>query len=225
MRRKPRADPQSKLASCLPTLHPRHSVASASSAVRARGIDRSTSTRQRSSDERWSSAASASSCVRQTKTPFPAARPSALTTHGARASSSVAAVGTSAAASTSLANAFDPSIRAAALLGPNTATPARLSSSATPATSGASGPTTTRSISCCRERPSRPSTSSTLMGWQRPSAAMPGFPGAACSSVSRLLCAIFQASACSRPPDPTIRTFTRASLRRPAGVSNTCRAR
>ena len=45
-----------------------------------------------------------------------------------------------------------------------------------------------------------------------PSAAIPGFPGAACSSPSASLWAIFQASACSRPPDPTTRTFTRASL-------------
>ena len=167
------------------------------------------------------SAASASSWVRQTNTPLPAARPSALTTQGARASSRTAAVGTAAASSTSLAKAFDPSMRAAALLGPNTATPARRSSSAMPATSGASGPTTTRWISCWRQRPRRPSTSSMRIGWQRPSAAIPGFPGAACSSVSRSLCAIFHASACSRPPDPRISTFTRASLRSRAGVSNT----
>ena len=39
-----------------------------------------------------------------------------------------------------------PSIRAAARVGPNTATPPRRSVSASPTTSGASGPTTTRSI-------------------------------------------------------------------------------
>jgi hypothetical protein len=42
-----------------------------------------------------------------------------------------------------------------------------------------------------------------------PRAAIPGFPGAACNSVRPGLCAIRQASACSRAPDPTIRTFTR----------------
>ena len=56
---------------------------------------------------------------------------------------------------------------------------------------------------------SSPSPSSARTGWQRPSRAMPGFPGAACSSSSRGLCASLHASACSRPPDPTRSTFTR----------------
>ena len=38
---------------------------------------------------------------------------------------------------------------------------------------------------------------------------MPGFPGAAWSSVSDGLCASCQASACSRAPEPTRSTFTR----------------
>ena len=82
------------------------------------------------------SPASSSSCVRQTKTPLPAARPSALTTHGGRATDIDSAVGTPAARITSLAKLFEPSIRAAAALGPKTATPAWRSSSPTPATSG-----------------------------------------------------------------------------------------
>ena len=41
---------------------------------------------------------------------------------------------------------------------------------------------------------------------------MPGLPGAACSSVSAGLCARRHASACSRAPEPTTSTFTRASL-------------
>ena len=49
---------------------------------------------------------------------------------------------------TSLANALEPSIRAAAADGPNTLRPRFLSSSASPATSGTSGPTTVRSTSC-----------------------------------------------------------------------------
>ena len=46
-----------------------------------------------------------------------------MTTHGGRASGSRAAVGTPAADITSFANAFDPSIRAAAALGPKTEMP------------------------------------------------------------------------------------------------------
>ena len=83
----------------------------------------------------------APSWVWQTHTPLPAASPSAFTTHGGRATARQAArVGTPAAPSRSFANAFEPSIRAAAALGPNTAIAACRSSSASPATSGASGP-------------------------------------------------------------------------------------
>src|SRR5882757_7176847 len=39
---------------------------------------------------------------------------------------------------------------------------------------------------------------------------MPGLPGAACSSLRRELRERAQASACSRPPDPTTSTFTQA---------------
>ena len=46
---------------------------------------------------------------------------------------------------TSLAKALEPSIRAAAALGPKQAIPAARTASATPATSGTSGPITTRS--------------------------------------------------------------------------------
>jgi len=56
-----------------------------------------------------------------------------------------AAVGTPAADMTSLANDLEPSIIAAALPGPKHAMPAARTASATPATSGASGPMTTRS--------------------------------------------------------------------------------
>jgi hypothetical protein len=92
-----------------------------------------------------------------TTTPLPAARPSAFTTYGGPNSASAAsasgpvwqvralAVGMPAAAMTSLANDLDPSIIAACLPGPKQRMPAALTASATPATSGASGPTTTRS--------------------------------------------------------------------------------
>ena len=55
------------------------------------------------------------------------------------------AVGTPAAAMTSLANVFEPSMRAASAPGPKQAIPAARTTSATPATSGISGPITTRS--------------------------------------------------------------------------------
>ena len=50
-----------------------------------------------------------------------------------------------ASAMTCLANDFEPSILAAAASGPKQAIPASRSASAAPATSGASGPITTRS--------------------------------------------------------------------------------
>ena len=111
---------------------------------------------------------SSCSAVSQTKTPLPAASPSTLTTHGGRATASVSAVGTPAAASTVLGELFEPSILAAARPGPKTATPLRRRTSATPATSGASGPMTTRSMPRLRARPSRLSPSSARTGWQVP---------------------------------------------------------
>ena len=99
-----------------------------------------------------------------TRTPFPAARPSAFTTYGAcgrpgqpAAASAVShesdtAVRTPAAAITSLAKVFEPSICAACFDGPKTGIPAARTASETPATSGASGPMTTRSKSCGQRR-------------------------------------------------------------------------
>ena len=71
------------------------------------------------------------------------------------------------------------------------------------------GPTTTRSASSEPASARRPSPSSARTGWQRPSAAMPGLPGAAWSSSRSGAWLSFQASACSRPPEPTRSTFTR----------------
>src|SRR5439155_217197 len=75
-------------------------------------------------------------------------------------------------------------------------------------TSGASGPTTTRSTRSSCASGTREAGSSARAGWHVASLAIPGFPGAACSSVSRPLRASAHASACSRPPDPTTSTFT-----------------
>ncbi len=147
---------------------------------------------------RRASASSSSSCVRQTQTPLPAASPSSLTTHGGSARSSVRALGTPAASITSFANAFDPSICAAAALGPKTAMPRRRSSSASPATSGASGPTTTRSTRSSSASAPSAAWSSARTGWHVASAAMPGLPGAAWRSSTAALRESDHASACSR---------------------------
>ena len=97
-----------------------------------------------------------------TTTPLPAARPSSLTTHAASpppgpnrsnaasrraglSTISLVAVRTPAADITSLANDFDPSMRAASFVGPKQAIPAARTASATPSTRGTSGPITTRS--------------------------------------------------------------------------------
>ena len=58
-----------------------------------------------------------------------------------------------------------------------------------------------------RRRPSRER--------NRACAAMPGLPGAATRAPRCSLCASFHASACSRPPPPTSRTFTRRPPRTP----------
>ena len=94
------------------------------------------------------------------------------------------------------------------------AMPRGRSASATPATSGASGPTTTRSMSSERASASGPRRRPRAPGGTRRARRCPGLPGAACSSDSAGLCASFQASACSRPPDPTTRTFTRSCYAR-----------
>ena len=87
-------------------------------------------------------------------------------------------------------------------VGPNAAIPEAARSSTSPATSGASGPTTTRSTSrsrasATRSSPGRHST---------PSAAMPALPGAASTSGACGLRSRVRTSACSRPPPPTTRT-------------------
>ena len=112
-----------------------------------------------------STAFSASSISMATITPLPAAKPSVLTTMGAPLDSmysfafaasvnlAYSAVGILYLAHKSFMNAFDPSNRAALLLGPNTGTPAAASASANPSTSGASGPTTTSPIDRSRQNP------------------------------------------------------------------------
>src|SRR5256885_4728063 len=118
----------------------------------------------------------------------------------------------------SLVNPFDPSSCAAAALGPNTAMPALRSASPTPATSGASAPTTTRSIAsrCASPTIARASQGSATM----PSAqrAIPGFPGAASNRPQLGDCLSRHASASSRPPDPKSKISMDLPDETPAGL-------
>ncbi len=156
-------------------------------------------------------------------TPFPAARPSAFTTMGAPVSSinflagstevkrPYLAVGIWYLAHKSFINPFDPSNCAALADGPKTSIPSALRASASPSTSGASGPTTTRSMDFSFANCTSFSISPTLMGTHSACASMPAFPGAQ-YSVSQLSdCDNFHANACSRPPDPTNKIFMSCS--------------
>ena len=86
--------------------------------------------------------------------------------------------------------------------------PAARTASATPATSGASGPTTTRSTpsDCASAATAAPSSWSTSCSVA--TAAMPGLPGAACTSVTCGSRDSARARACSRPPVPMTSVFT-----------------
>src|SRR5487761_1981091 len=107
-----------------------------------------------------------------------------------------------------LVKAFEPSSRAADLRGPNAAIPALASSSTRPATSGPSGPTTTRSMAASRQNATTAALSWTSSVTIWAISAMPGLPGAANNRVRRALLANANASACSRPPEPINNTFT-----------------
>ena len=165
----------------------------------------------------------ASACCRSRAitTPFPAASPSALTTSGkprsprrieAVASSrelqtTQAAVGTRCRFMKSLAKILLPSRRAAAAPGPTTGSPWDRKRSTMPSTRGSSGPTTVRSMERSRANWVNPARSSTASGTFSAMEAVPPFPGAQKTLSTREERQIFQASACSRPPDPMTRTF------------------
>ncbi len=161
-----------------------------------------------------------------TSTPLPAASASSLTTYGgpnaasARSASAgeaqvkEAAVGMPASAMTCLAKDFEPSITAAAASGPKQPIPASRSASAAPATSGASGPITTRSGLSLRASARIPAGVGAVSGYVSARAAMPGLPGAAwMSCVMRA-----RTRACSRPPDPM------TSMRTPGGYRSRSRS-
>src|SRR5579875_2254509 len=151
--------------------------------------------------------ATASSTSSVTSTPLPAARPSVLTTHGGwrlRRNSAAGpslsntpnlAVGTPASARTCFIHAFDPSRRAPSRPGPSTTFPWARSRSASPSTSGASGPTTNRSASTSSGGPAVQLT---------PRRDIPGLPGHTVVAAVRWRAS---ASACSRPPAPTTQTL------------------
>ena len=151
-------------------------------------------------------------------TPLPAASPSTLTTIGAPRSAMkalaatgsrklrCAAVGMPASAQSCFIELLEASIAAAAEVGPNAAIPSASSASTSPRTSGASGPTTTKSILSRRQKPTSPEISLEPIGTHSASSEIPAFPGAQYSRSTSGEAAIAQARACSRPPEPTIST-------------------
>ena len=118
----------------------------------------------------------ACSRVCATVTPLPAARPSALTTIGIGQVSRCAlapsksvkvsdiAVGMAQSAMSDLAKALLLSMRAASLVGPKASSPASVKASTMPSASGASGPTTVRSMALSQAKSRRAGISSAPMG-------------------------------------------------------------
>ena len=116
------------------------------------------------------------------------------------------AVGMPAASQISFAKVLLPSSRDAAMSGPQQAIPAAAMASVMPATSGASGPGTTRSTRLASANSTSSAKSITPIGTHSASFAIPGLPGAHHSFSSRGLAAMAQQRACSRPPDPITNT-------------------
>ena len=166
-------------------------------------------------------AALASPGVEATTTPLPAARPSALTTSGPGCAIDER-LGRRELVEDAERRGGDAGLRHETLgeglrrlrsrrrpgRDRRTGCRRRASRRRAPPTSGASGPQTTRSARSATAVATSSGTASAAIGMQRTcgSAAMPGLPGATTSSATSGLAAIFQASACSRPPDPTRRT-------------------
>src|SRR4051812_18487258 len=166
-----------------------------------------------------------------TSTPLPAASPSSLTTYGmpgeaaATSSSAVSssagpptgyerAVGTPAAAITCLAKDLLPSSWAACCEGPKQAMPASRTASAAPATSGTSGPTTTRSAPHSRARAAIATGSPTATASGCASARVPALPGPHASASTAGSEDRATHRACSRAPEPITSTRTARNLPR-----------
>src|SRR5262252_7825710 len=88
--------------------------------------------------------------------------------------------------------------------------PSASRASTRPATSGASGPTTTKSIRSRRQNPTSPAMSVASIPTHAASSAMPALPGAQKRASISGDAEVAHASACSRPPEPT--TSTRIAL-------------
>ena len=186
----------------------------------------SSTTTRPPSTQQAAACATASSRESVTTTPLPAARPSSLTTYGAPSSSSAAAASSGVVQTQSPGrrhprgrhDVLGERLRALELRGragrPEHRDTAASTASATPATSGASGPTTTRSTAESRPRGPRPRRRPS--GRRRaasPTAAIPGLPGATCTSVTAGSRASARARACSRPPVPMTSVFTSGASR------------
>ena len=128
------------------------------------------------------------------------------------ASASAWAVFTPAAAITSLANALDPSMRAASLSGPKTLIPFSRNASATPATRGISGPITTRSTSNEVASCVISAGSVTVPLCRVARSAIPALPGTTWRSDTAGSCESPRSRACSRAPEPITRMRMAASL-------------
>ena len=101
--------------------------------------------------------------------------------------------------------------------GPNTMNPCARRASPTPATKGASGPTTTRPGLMRFASAVTASTSDGSNSCRSARPAMPGFPGAATRSLTKLDLDSAHASALSRPPDPRSRALNPCPARLPSG--------
>src|SRR5438874_1798208 len=123
------------------------------------------------------------------------------------------AVGIFSALINSLAKIFEASNCAAFLFGPKTFSPSASNKSTIPAASWSSGPTTVRSIRFSLAK--RASFGKSFGGIKTfsPISCVPAFPGAQKIRSAPGDCASFHARACSRPPLPTTRIFTGASVR------------
>src|SRR5579884_3346023 len=103
----------------------------------------------------------------------------------------------------SFMKALEPSRRAPSAPGPKTKRPSARSRSASPSTSGCSGPTTTSSASTW-------SAGASVTEIAKPSGVRPGMPGLPGVTTTSAVRPRARASACSRPPLPTTQTFTGA---------------
>src|SRR6266852_6152865 len=171
-----------------------------------------------------SMAASDSSMLPHTITPLPRASPSAFTaTRPSRSRAhalagagvvkvSKSAVGIPASLINDLEKALLVSMRPARRLGPNTLKPASRSASPRPASTAASGPSTTSPKRSCLANRTMRTTSVAAMGTLRAMPPVPPLPGAQKTRSTRSDCTHFHTSACSRAPAPMTRTFKRVQL-------------